>query len=884
MTVNDPVVRFREVVRDTVPEDATVLVVSRGDSELLKLGGRRAWHFPQRADGVYAGYYPPDSAAAIAHVEALRTRGGEFLAFPSPAAWWLEHYDGLAEHLEKNYELVVRDETAGAIYALVHGRALASTPKRANGASNGRRKAKAPSTPTPEDDVVAQAERIFDVEFYSEQAGTSFSSKDAGLEHYLARGYREGLDPHRLFDGKWYFERYSEAAAGGESPLVHFIRNSVNEFQNPSPYFDTEYYYDQRSELLGQRANALAHYLERAAAGDSFKPNPLFHDQYYRQTYRDVRDSGMSPLEHYLRVGTPERRYVSHIHRNIFDRLRQASVKTLVRGNWKRGTVLYFARGGEHAPLTDLEKLSKRLSEEHRLDTLIVTFRRTPGAAVEGHAKLIVLEDYELACEIFRPSALHMLAHTLRGLKPALALSEVAEIAGTLRAGGIPTHELRSKRAAKSALRELDADLGGRPEKRAAPGTPDQALPKVMILSSDWTVSGVNAALEAVGKQLLKEGWDVEILFTREEEFVRETAPDVQHFPELPHRILDRPRSGVDGLWEALIADLERNAPCIVFLTYDQVANAVIPALTDRVGVISWVQADDGDYYEQAYRLGRYCNGIVCVSSHIRDLVVRNNPALAERAHVIHNTSVSGSEVASRRRPRRTAMSLVYTGRLVQYQKRILDFIDLAEALDRTGVPYEISLIGEFAGKEGIQPVFEDRMREHLRDGRVTHLGRLPRERILEELRRNAFFALLSDFEGLPLSLVEAMASGCIPMVAESPSGIPELVTDGQDGLIVRGRDYDEWAKLLVDLWEDRDRLKAMSRRARQTVRDRFTIETIGGQFDALCRNIADEITSGRYERPAPLSWGPGRSPAGDVLPPPNLYMPANFANYPGLK
>lgn len=180
-------------------------------------------------------------------------------------------------------------------------------------------------------------------------------------------------------------------------------------------------------------------------------------------------------------------------------------------------------------------------------------------------------------------------------------------------------------------------------------------------------------------------------------------------------------------------------------------------------------------------------------------------------------------------------MQLVYAGRLVQYQKRVLDYIELASALDRTGVSYEISLIGEFVSKEGIQPVFEQRGRAHLDDGRIRLLGRLPRKRILEQLTRTTFFPLLSDFEGLPLSLVEAMAAGCVPIVAEMPSGIPELVTSGHDGVIMSGRDYDAWAALLVELWEDGARLTAMSRNARKTVREAFTIEKIGGESTGSC-------------------------------------------------
>jgi hypothetical protein len=111
--------RIRQTVADVVPLSSTVLVVSRGDDDLLNLGGRRAWHFPQTSDGLYAGHHPADSAAAIKHLEDLRARGADVLLLPATAFWWLRHYSSFAEHLEQTYELLVRQEDACMIYSLV---------------------------------------------------------------------------------------------------------------------------------------------------------------------------------------------------------------------------------------------------------------------------------------------------------------------------------------------------------------------------------------------------------------------------------------------------------------------------------------------------------------------------------------------------------------------------------------------------------------------------------------------------------------------------------------------------------------------------------------------------------------------------------------------
>ncbi len=108
---------IQAMVDESVPQDATVLVISRGDDEALALGSRTAWHFPQEQDGTYAGSYPEDSDEAVAHLEELRARGAQYLLVPSTSAWWLDHYEGFAQHLQDRYQrLAERDECA--LYAL----------------------------------------------------------------------------------------------------------------------------------------------------------------------------------------------------------------------------------------------------------------------------------------------------------------------------------------------------------------------------------------------------------------------------------------------------------------------------------------------------------------------------------------------------------------------------------------------------------------------------------------------------------------------------------------------------------------------------------------------------------------------------------------------
>jgi len=104
------VARIRDVVKAQLPVGAALLVVSRGDARLLA-SARRAAHFPQSPSGEYAGFYPFDSDAAIAHLEELRAGGAEYLLFPSTAYWWLDYYGGLTKHLLATARVVYHDRT-----------------------------------------------------------------------------------------------------------------------------------------------------------------------------------------------------------------------------------------------------------------------------------------------------------------------------------------------------------------------------------------------------------------------------------------------------------------------------------------------------------------------------------------------------------------------------------------------------------------------------------------------------------------------------------------------------------------------------------------------------------------------------------------------------
>jgi lipopolysaccharide biosynthesis protein/glycosyltransferase involved in cell wall biosynthesis len=93
------------IFRESVPEGATLYVVSGGSAELLRLASWSTHHFPPGGRDDEVGGNPPDTEAAISIIDDAVARGADFLFIPSTFDWWLTYYAGLKEHLESRYRV-----------------------------------------------------------------------------------------------------------------------------------------------------------------------------------------------------------------------------------------------------------------------------------------------------------------------------------------------------------------------------------------------------------------------------------------------------------------------------------------------------------------------------------------------------------------------------------------------------------------------------------------------------------------------------------------------------------------------------------------------------------------------------------------------------------
>lgn len=355
---------------------------------------------------------------------------------------------------------------------------------------------------------------------------------------------------------------------------------------------------------------------------------------------------------------------------------------------------------------------------------------------------------------------------------------------------------------------------------------------RVVFATPTWQISGVNTFIETLVRELNKRDFEASILFTTPYAMTL----DKSLLPDVPTKILTtRQNLPPRQLRKLLHSHLEMMAPCVFMPNYDFAASAVSMNLSDSVATLGILHSDDPAHYVHGYRMGPYWDGIVSVSQFIHNNLMSLNPTFADRSSVIHYGIEDAGDVIKAKRESSEKLKVIYTGRIVQEQKRIMDFVDVVNRLAPHSNRFEFSFVGD--GDE--MGDFRKRMQTHINSGMVKILGRAQPSQIPGLLRNAHVFALTSEFEGLPLSLLESLSAGLVPAVTEIKSGIMEILTHEENAMLAPVGDVDALAANLLKLANDPDMFERLSKASRQTLFDK---KLVAGDMASQYAEILDRL------------------------------------------
>lgn len=187
------------------------------------------------------------------------------------------------------------------------------------------------------------------------------------------------------------------------------------------------------------------------------------------------------------------------------------------------------------------------------------------------------------------------------------------------------------------------------------------------------------------------------------------------------------------------------------------------------------------------------------------------------KEHVLLENSVDLQTFVPREGSRNGPLQIVYLGRI--HPGKGVDTLVQAFSQVRPKDPVELLIVGPDASDGRIQRLAATTVRDPLT---VRFLGAIPRAEVPALLRRAAIGVLPSRREGLPLALLEQMASG-LPVVVTDIPELTDLVDDGKTGLVVRLDDADALARALQTLIGDPELRARLGQAARRSIEARQT-------------------------------------------------------------
>lgn len=229
----------------------------------------------------------------------------------------------------------------------------------------------------------------------------------------------------------------------------------------------------------------------------------------------------------------------------------------------------------------------------------------------------------------------------------------------------------------------------------------------------------------------------------------------------------------------------------------------------------------------------RLADAHVAVSQSTADFMLKHKEVPSAKLHVVQNgidlsrfrpDSMARERIRSELGIPQGAWVAGAVGRLSQVKNHALLLRAAAAAGVLSGDDGRLLLVGDGPEAAPLRALAE----ELGISDRVVFAGE--RHDVPELLSASDVFVLSSNSEGLPLSMVEAMATG-LPVISTAVGGIPALVADGETGFLVPSGDVDALAAKLATLKADPAQATAMGKRGRKLALGRYSAERMMASY-----------------------------------------------------
>ena len=226
-----------------------------------------------------------------------------------------------------------------------------------------------------------------------------------------------------------------------------------------------------------------------------------------------------------------------------------------------------------------------------------------------------------------------------------------------------------------------------------------------------------------------------------------------------------------------------------------------------------WTFIRMAEYFEGKSHL---IDAFVVMSQHQKDYLMRWG--VSEHKIQVIPISFGGHSAVEPKRPTENKLKLISAFRMT-WEKNIQGHIQFANILKKKNIAFEYDIYGE--GKD-LDQLYYLVDRYNLQSF-VNIKGKISNEALQNVFVNYDFCVQLSISESLGMSVIEAQSKG-VPCIVSDAGGLPEVVLEGETGLIGK---LDELATLVdscIELWSDAEKYASYSKKALHHVNSRYTL------------------------------------------------------------
>lgn len=252
---------------------------------------------------------------------------------------------------------------------------------------------------------------------------------------------------------------------------------------------------------------------------------------------------------------------------------------------------------------------------------------------------------------------------------------------------------------------------------------------------------------------------------------------------------------------KTLLKTIEDFSPDIVVNSGSRLMSIITPFIKDTIKIINISHFIDGQLADIAGLNSRFVDSVVVLSDYAHDYLKRNyGNVISKKLVTVYNFCPKHliGRIKSKSQ-NNEKLNIVYPGGASPAKSPDIVFSILL-SLIKTNLKFNFYWMGDttlpkskFFKTKSIKELFPV-------DGRVFFTGKISREEAQGFIKATNIFLLPSRKEGCPISLIEAMGSGTIPIVSDAKHASAEIIKNGFNGFVIDKKNPEAFSKQIIEI------------------------------------------------------------------------------------